>query len=112
MAPSCVRGPDGAFFIAAGQAIAGGYGWCATGVLLIGVFLCSYGCSGDTTAKKMAFRGSGRPDLQEAFHSLSQSVKFDTSTLDTQPKLGEFFRDCIVSLVQNPLPRRTHGLLP
>ena len=27
----------------------------ATGMLLIDVFLCVYGCSGDTTAKIMAF---------------------------------------------------------
>ena len=106
----------------------------ATVVLLIGVLLFAYGCSGDTTAKKMAFvqrgdayfadgkyaeailefknaiqldpedaqafyklglallkRGSGPSDLQEAFHSISKSVKFDATNLEAQLKLGEFF---------------------
>ena len=112
-------------------------GWVrmrATVGLLIGVFLFAYGCSGDTTAKKMAFvqrgdayfadgkyaeailefknaiqldpqdaqahyklglallkRGSGPADLQEAFHSISKSVKFDATNLEAQLKLGEFF---------------------
>ena len=36
-------------------------------------------------------RGSGPADLQEAFHSISKSVKFDATNLEAQLKLGEFF---------------------
>ena len=112
-------------------------GWVqmrATVGLLLGAFLFAYGCSGDTTAKKMAFgqrgdayfadgkyaeailefknaiqldpedsqahyklglallkRGSGPADLQEAFRSISKSVKCDATNLEAQLKLGEFF---------------------
>src|SRR5262245_34248549 len=106
----------------------------ATVVLLIGLFLFTYGCSGDAPGRKMAHvqrgeayfadgkyaeaiieyknvlqldprdaqahyklglaylkRGNGRPDLQEAFRSISKSAEIDGTNLEAQLKLGEFF---------------------